>query len=169
MMTEQPDNVTPIKGWAKPTAAPEYDPNQFYVRATNTYNHSTTLRLAIPPELMSQIQEIVMNIPQLKNGQDFVRDAVYHRIHYLAENGYTSPQIERWQRAERVQVMLEATANEKEQMRDLIASAKEQLRDLREAGDGEMLVVVLHELEDTVEVIREPWASKLAKVLEDYR
>ncbi len=77
----------------------EYSPGNFYIRATNRYNHHTslalgkdmaeqfdTVRINLPPELLSQISELV-NDPTLpyRNNQDLIRDALHHRVYQIAE------------------------------------------------------------------------------------
>ena len=77
----------------------EYNPGNFYIRATNRYNHHTTLalgkdmaeqfdsvRINLPPELLSKISELVnaTDLPY-RNNQDLIRDALHHRVYQLAE------------------------------------------------------------------------------------
>lgn len=81
----------------------EYDRKNYYVHSTNKHNHSTSIRpqarddaraqgmpesTTLPVEFVSQIHALVAD-PRTayRTVQDFIRDAVYHRLHDLDDIG----------------------------------------------------------------------------------
>lgn len=65
---------------------PEYDPSQFYIHATDKRGHSLSVRFALPPDQHHHLMKIVHDARYpYDTPQDFVRDAVVHRLASLAE------------------------------------------------------------------------------------
>lgn len=81
----------------------EYDRRNYYIHSTNKHNHSTSIRpqsrddaraqgmpesTTLPVEFVSQIHALVAD-PRTayRTIQDFIRDAVYHRLHDLDDIG----------------------------------------------------------------------------------
>ena len=64
-----------------------YSRERFYTHSTDKHGHKTTVRASVPPELLRQISKIVASgvIPEYGTAGDFVRDAVFHRLHEIGE------------------------------------------------------------------------------------
>ena len=83
-------------GKARGKAAPEdlwqtddsYDPNEFYTASADRRGHSDTFYVKVPPYVASALSQFIQSgkVPQYKTVQDFIRDAIVHRIHYLMYN-----------------------------------------------------------------------------------
>ena len=167
-MTE-PSKVVPIKGWNPPTDnATDYSADNIYVRATNQYNHHSKLTVAVPPELAAVVEDIVAHQPY-KSAKDFIRDAIYHRIHYWNTVGKANEIAARWMQMERAAVFVESIRAENEAMRELLRDLKDQMEDLRGMGDSETLARLVNETEDLIERVREPWREKLMELAKTYR
>lgn len=67
----------------------DYSPDKFYTHATDKKGHCVSIRTAVPPNLSSEIDTLIASrkYPDYKTPQDFVRDAVFHRLQWLNENG----------------------------------------------------------------------------------
>lgn len=69
----------------------EYARTNFYIHSTNKHNHAHTVRTLpehtrFPPEVVAQMREMVDDpLTPYRSLQDLIRDAVYHRLHDLAE------------------------------------------------------------------------------------
>lgn len=79
----------------------EYDRGRFYTQSTNKHNHSATIRIFgrreatdaglpetihVPLEFAAEINELVADPRNpYRSVQDLARDAIYHRLHDLAE------------------------------------------------------------------------------------
>lgn len=166
---QTPNNVTPIRGWQAPEdLKTEYDPDNLYVRATNAYNHHAKVTVAIPPELAAVVDDIVANQPY-KGVKDFVRDAIYHRVHYWNTHGKTNEIAARWMQVERAACYVESIRAENEAMRELLVGLKDQMEDLKAMRDYETLAALVNETEDLIERVRGPWREKLAVLVNTYR
>ena len=161
--------VTPIKGWNQPADLnTDYSPDKLYVRATNQFNHHSKVTVAIPPELAAVIEDIVSHQPY-KSAKDFIRDAIYHRIHYWETAGKANEIAARWMQVERAAVYVESIRAENESMRELIRDLRDQMTDLKGLRDYETLSTLVNEVEDLVERVREPWRDKLTALVNEFR
>ena len=63
-----------------------YDINEFYTRSTDEKGHYKQLRVSVPPEVAARIGQLVQQhtVPQYKTMEAFIRDAIIHRLHWLA-------------------------------------------------------------------------------------
>ena len=76
------------KEWESWMATPEhqYDPARIYTRSTNKFDHSTPLTVGFPREVLALVGKIVSSgvWGEYRSNQDFVRDAVVHRLQTMA-------------------------------------------------------------------------------------
>ena len=65
-----------------------YDPAKFYVRASNGHDHSEKLQVPFLPSQYTEMARVVGAgvIPAYTSMQALVRDAIFHRLMWLAEN-----------------------------------------------------------------------------------
>jgi hypothetical protein len=66
----------------------EYSQWKFYTSATDSHHHSTNINVALPPHVIAQIGQIVQSkrIPAFKIDQDFIRDAINHRLKFVLDH-----------------------------------------------------------------------------------
>lgn len=95
-MTDRIADVRPLHPVPNPTTPPTadwstsshgYTPNEFYTSATDHRGDRSMVRISLPPSIATQIAELVQQgrIPEYRTLQDVVRDALVHRLHYVAE------------------------------------------------------------------------------------
>lgn len=83
-----------------------YDPREFYLHSTEGGFSAKTPRSSVPPAIAAQMNELVQsnNFPY-RTMEAVIRDSVFHRLHYLA-NEYQLPLLHRdlqmWERTERL-------------------------------------------------------------------
>lgn len=65
-----------------------YDATKFYTVARDKKGFTTTVRVSIPPSVMSQIASLIatQTIPEYRTSADVLRDALVHRLVWLGEN-----------------------------------------------------------------------------------
>ncbi len=68
------------------TSQPQgYNPNAYYTKASDTKGHSAKITVKVPVNVAGEISAAVQSgkIDGYKTVQDFVRDAVIHRLHFI--------------------------------------------------------------------------------------
>ena len=83
----QPKPSAPRSGWSQAVAATGYDPNKFFVSASDVKGHGNTRNVKFPPEALRQIQELIATgaYPPYRLPGDFIRDAVHHHLRSRVE------------------------------------------------------------------------------------
>lgn len=78
--------VTP-EGWGTESGAEEYSPDKVYAAASDKRGHNERATVRCPPELLAGIAVAVgkRSLPEYDSVSDFIRDAMYHRLHYWQE------------------------------------------------------------------------------------
>lgn len=74
----EPDPFTPEDG---------YSPDQFVTPACDQKGHAERIRINLPPDVMPALAQIVGSgqFEAYRTAHDVIRDAVYHRIWFLAD------------------------------------------------------------------------------------
>ena len=72
-----------------------YDPLAFYTRSEDKKGHSFHLRAPIPKPVAGEMNALIASqtVPQYRSVGDIVRDAIYHRLKYIA-NAYDQGELE---------------------------------------------------------------------------
>lgn len=126
----QTDSTTPTNSYA---------PDRFYTGSTNKKGFGQVVRIQIPPTITNEISALIASraIPEYRTAQDFYRDAMIHRLHWIMQNvgnlanrKEVSETIHRLQDQAEIDMMLAKGAAE----RKLLADIKE----LVETGSKEM-------------------------------
>lgn len=67
----------------------DYSPEKFYTHATDAKGHLSQMRVAFPPQIANEISKYVASgkYPDYRTAQDVIRDAVFHRLKWLTDNG----------------------------------------------------------------------------------
>lgn len=63
----------------------DYSPDEFYIASKDKSRESVSWRVNVPAYVAGQVSAIVQqrNFPVYRTREDFVRDAIVHRMHYL--------------------------------------------------------------------------------------
>lgn len=72
---------------AADTSASVYDPNEIHTPSQDEKGHSVNLRLHVPVPWHGILQQIVSSDdwPEYRSIHDIVRDALYHRMHWIGQ------------------------------------------------------------------------------------
>ncbi len=73
--------------WQLDSGLPDYDPDKIYTASKDQQGHSHTLRINIPDYLVARLAELVQSkaIPAYRTKEDFVRDAIVHRLAWIQD------------------------------------------------------------------------------------
>lgn len=85
-MAEMDWSDTRLWTYSEAEEGSSYDLDRYYTRSTDEKGHSNTFRINVNTLLGAQIRGKVAdpNFPGYKTAPDFIRDAIYHRLKYLA-------------------------------------------------------------------------------------
>ena len=82
---EQPDPATAATP-SPPIPSVEYNPAKTYTRSSDRQGHRDYLRVPIPRDLSAIVHRAVQTLPTFESPQDLVRDALVHRLQWLANH-----------------------------------------------------------------------------------
>lgn len=152
----------------------QYDPDEFYTRATNNHDHSERITARVRPDEYATVQAIIQSgqIPELKSDQDFTRDARIHRLQYLTESYLTGPIRERTElllaRMEQ-DAIAEAARAESEHWTRVIERTTEACSLKVADEDWWGLVDLLSQTEEHASVSRAPYGPRLLSICKEFR
>lgn len=144
-----------------------YRRDNFYTRSVDSKGHKETFHVPAPPAIFGQVGEMVAQrlIPAYRSPQDFVRDAIVHRLRDIAEmtengtlNRVISLEIIRCQQE---QMMIEM--QEFQKVLDISEQVMEQAAKSEDVG---MLEQAIAYGKEQAEEIREPYKGRLLKGIE---
>lgn len=160
----------PLSGWG--TENPEYDEREFYVGSTDGKGHNTNVQVPIPPNIMGALSSMVATreIPAYRSVQDFVRDAIVHRLHQLAILDLSDdPELQRARAQEITSSRIAAEVRALELDREQLAQAEEGMRVAASEGDAARLRVLLGQAAEQADRMNEPWDRRLVEIVQRYR
>lgn len=168
MTDDSSENVVNLWGGEEPEKI--YSPDKFYTRATNQKGFKDNIRLSLPPEMLGQIQAWVQGkeIPAYKTQQDFVRDAIFHRLKFLAGWKGTPAQqkaIERSLYRERLAHLHE----EMETNDEIVAGLRESINQARFSNNKKLIKDLCEAAETDLHTIPDPWREKIAATIQEAR
>ena len=153
-------------------ATPEhqYDPARIYTRSTNKFDHSTPLTVGFPREVLALVGKIVSSgvWGEYRSNQDFVRDAVVHRLQTMAAQ-LGDETFEYRLMIERVQCILDQRAADMRAL-DKMAESLEEIGD-RAAEDGNWanLREIIRQTEILADQIGGPWGVRMDRQMDAWR
>lgn len=146
-----------------------YDPANFYCRATDGNGHDAVLQSKISPALLAEIQRLVQSkvIPQYRTYADFIRDAMIHRLRYLSDQYPGSANLQAIEIEQR-QAELDHIKIQRESWNKLLRDLDEQLQELirlNELDEAEWLIDQ-NEYNDSMTI---PFLLRLTKIVSQRR
>lgn len=152
----------PNDPWA--LSSESYSPETFYTRATDGNGHASVLHIKVSPALLGELQRLVQSrqIPQYQTYADVVRDAVIHRLRYIADQYPGATDLAALEIEQR-QAELDRLSVQRESWTKLLSDLKQQLDALIDNGelDEAEWLIDQHEWMDSM---TPPYLVKLAKI-----
>ena len=142
----------------------DYDPNSFYVDSQDRHGHSDWTRVRFNPATVTAVQKLIAtgklgDTPIAYFGA-FVRDALVHRMHHIAQmvdDGSFDAAVEYAKHTARIDGLIA----EREQNDKLLTQAKEALTAAQRANDTSNAEELCLEYEMIVDEIRQPYQRAL--------
>lgn len=147
-----------------------YDVTEFYIRSTDSHGHSENFQSRVPPEVGAEISALVQSgrIPQYKTAQSFIRDAIVHRLWYIAHilddrdlQRQTAIEI-RLARAEAKRSEIRAMGRTVDEYRSLFEEA-------RNEQDWDIMERAVEDAESIVDLMRDPYKEKIKELTKQAR
>jgi hypothetical protein len=132
----------------------EYNPDSIHIRASDENGHSWKGRIILPKHWPGWIEAIVQAplFPEYRTIADFIRDAVYHRLHHWGTNPTRPLDIGLQHRLslERMQNRLAASRDFSNQVSVFVTEMDNTCQELQRSRDHNGLARLLDEVEDEV-------------------
>lgn len=142
-----------------------YALDQFFVRATDGNGHDAVMSVKVSPALFGELQRIVQSktIPAYRTYADIIRDALVHRLRWLADEYPGSTNLAALEIEQR-QAEIDRLSTERATWRKLLTDLDTQLNDLigqNELDEAEWLIAQ----NEWIDSMTPPYLLRLAKTL----
>lgn len=145
-----------------------YSEERFYTSSSDVRGHSKMLRVWLPQGIDAQVYEAVNGIPQYRTVQDFMRDAIVHRLEYLQHRYVLSDQGRRLLEIERWKADSERRSAEIQTMTSAVNNVGERLAEAWTAEDYQLLKQEYEEAKDQIDWLREPYKGRMVELLKEW-
>lgn len=143
-----------------------YSEDRFYTRSVNEHNHGEKLNgIRIPQGIDSQIHALVREVAEYRHVNDFVRDAMVHRMEYLQRRYKLTPETRRFIELERLSADRDRRSQDIQMMQSNVADLQTKLEEAWAANDFGMLAKELDDGELLPEWMREPYRAQVIEML----
>lgn len=146
-----------------------YSEDRFYTRSTDLRGHGSVLRITMPQGLDSQVYAAVNEIPEYRSVQDFFRDAALHRLEYIQRRYKISEGGQRMLVLERYRADREQRSQEIDSLTTTVEEISEGCQKAWDANDYGLLAQELEKGGEAMEWLRDPYRSKVDKILKDWK
>lgn len=158
-------------GWG---VTDDYDISSFYTKGSDGRGHSDNMRVRLKPDVAGEIASLVASgfIPDYTTPQDMVRDAIVHRLRWIAENTDNRDLRAKLDDAVRRMVIEETTSryvNLVETFEEFLSRTREVCERALKFGDHHGVAEYLDDVVEYASNSREPYRSTLLTVAEFYR
>ena len=128
-----------------------YKLSNFYTRSTNSHDHAKEVRALIPPDLHAMIFKLQADEPAYRTVADIVKDALYHRVRYLLEDGReVDPELQaHWE----MQTRADQNRELRERRKSIVETASIELNELIDDSDAAGLKDYIDEYGDQVKYL----------------
>lgn len=147
----------------------EYDIDRIYTRAADKRGHKDTVHVPISPGMYGSISHLVslQVVPGYRSVQDFIRDAIVHRLRYMNEQ-VKDGRIRSELTAEMMLAELEMHQRQMADLNAVVEGTEALLKAAVESKDAVRVEELLDKGTAAMEKLVEPYKGKLRKVLERY-
>lgn len=150
-----------------------YDVGHFYTNTSIGEDGSTQIRASISRVLVHRIEAIVQQrrVYEYQTVQDFIRDAIYHRLMWVTE---MLPHAEQIENMEALQVAgLISDMESSRQRRDTMEKATSLIHGALEQAladrDGDRFDRLVRKADGVIESMTEPWRTQMQRMLSEAR
>lgn len=141
-------------------------PGVFVTHSTDSRGHSHTLKLAVPQGWLAKIALVVNSehLPMYRSNSDFVRDAIWHRMHDFDDVLPTDPYVDELMAAETTHLASVRRREKIDRNNQMVAQLRS---DIAETRAYEGFAEYLEEMRERAERFSEPWRGQMLKIIDD--
>lgn len=148
----------------------EYSVEKFYLHSKNPHDHAEQMNLKLPPDQLAQIDAVVGSdqLPY-ESRQDFIRDAIVHRNHWLTEQrAISNPEWIEWVTIQEFLGRVEAQKRQDEARDSIVDLARLSLQATQTRADKIGFDMALERVKEASVSIAEPWAGRLRELVTQF-
>lgn len=166
------DQAPADDGWS--VSSDDYDVTEFYTRGSDARGHGENVTVRVKPEIRGELASLVASghVPDYTTMSDVVRDAIVHRLRWLANNADNAQLRDRLQDSVR-RVTVEETTNRYTDLVDgferFLASTRDICERALKMEDHDGLAAHLIDVEEYAANIRAPFSQVLTTVVDYYK
>lgn len=160
--------------WTFESDGKPYDRAEFYTKTVDERGHKETFHTPVTPALHGRVGALVASkeIPKYKTVHAFIRNAIYHQLHYDTErlaNPAFRLQMRNWLEREMMQSKREEKLATITQMESAIEAAKALFEKCVSTMYWEGLREGLQEVEEELAMLPEPFKGRMSEVVDHYK
>lgn len=150
----------------------QYSEEKFYCHSTDGKGHAESLRVNVPPPIMAQISKMIQSnqFPDYSTAQDITRDALIHRLRFLATMKGDREllriiefEMRNAERARKLHML--------ERMQFALEETERLFKMAHDLNDAMMLIDAINDARGELSAgtfMVEPWRSKMAELIDRY-
>ncbi len=149
-----------------------YDPTEFYVEGRDRHGHDDNRRVRLNPTITAEVSRLIASGAlagtPIGNVNDFIRDAMVHRMHFIAQMVKDQHFTEAAEDARRL-ARADSMVREQKAKAKIIQDADDSFEMSAVAQDWEVVQSLLDLYEPMVERLRAPYSGQLEVILKRAR
>lgn len=147
-----------------------YSPEKYYTYSVDARGHKETIRVPFPPSVYGRIGELIASkrVSQYRTPQDFIRDAVIHRLEYL-NDFLKDVGIADTIKHEMLLSQVEDEARQQRQLESLVKRTAEELEIAYGRQDRTMMKSIFERVENFIDDIRDPYRTDIELCVKQYQ
>lgn len=166
-MSEIPTGPSAEDRSATPADVDDYSPSKFYTRASDKQGHSWQTRVNLPQDWQAIIARIVELVPEYEYSTEFIRDAVFHRAHWLHEH-LDDPELQLGVAEMKLRAELDRTVQQRASRTKYLDDSRAHLLNLRIDGNLAGIDERIAALRQFAAVTPEPFATQALHLAAQY-
>lgn len=146
-----------------------YRADRFYNKSTDSNGHGEKITVRVPQGIDSQVHAAVREIPEYRSLQDFIRDAIVHRLEYIQKHYELGDGARRFVELQRMEADMERITSEVETMTNAVERVKVSLETAYASRDWGLMKEAMETAEEMLEWMREPYRGRLSELVVDWK
>lgn len=162
------EDGTSHSSWDTTRDAADYDPHEFYTRATNKHDHSVPVSVRLDPTIAGELNALIAGktIPHYRTISDAIRDAIHHRLHFIThELNVGDDEFRALLAREREQARMEQARAQIADTEKMIDTFRANINDGKARGDAWLLETTREGMQRQLDTLREPYRGQVKQLL----